>query len=100
MRAVSGYIASAKLVARPEWQEPMRDGITKHRRFIWVKRGGTGGSGGSGPTGYKATPRRLLQRALAERDGANLATTARQALQRQHKINPPRVIQGLLGASA
>lgn len=66
---------------------------------IKLKRGGTGGTGGSGPAGYKTKPSRQLHRALAERVGVNLATTARQAENRKRKLTPPRVIQGLLGPS-
>lgn len=67
---------------------------------IKIKRGGVGRMSGSGPSGRRAKPSRLLQRALAEREGANTATKARQSWQRARNVNPPRVIQGLLGPAS
>lgn len=67
--------------------------------IIKGKRGGTGGTGGAGPTGYKATARALLSRAMADRPNVAAEVTARQARQTLANRTPPRVIQGLLGAS-
>lgn len=99
MRASAGVIASPKLAARDEWLEPIRDGATKHRRFIWLKRGGTTSQNGSGPTGWKMTPAHRLARSLAERPGVSLVVKARETARVAEKAKPPVVIQGLLGAS-
>lgn len=79
MRGHGGVIAGGKLVVRPEWLEPVRDGSSKHRRFVWIKRGGTSKTSGSGPQGRKATSRALLARSLAERPLVAAAVAARQA---------------------
>jgi hypothetical protein len=74
--------------------EPMHDGSNKHRRFIWIKRGGVGRQSGSGPSGCKATPRALLSRSMRDRAGVAAVVTARQAATLARKANPPAVIYG------
>lgn len=92
MRGHGGVCTNARQAARPEWLEPIRDGMNKHRRFIWIKRGGTSGSSGSGPAGRKATRRALLARALAERAGVAAVVTARQATATAARGLPPVII--------
>lgn len=94
MRGHGGVCTNARMASRPEWLEPIRDGMNKHRRFVWIKRGGTSGSSGSGPTGRKATRRALLARALAERAGVAQFVTARQAARVAEKAKPLRIIYG------
>lgn len=91
MRGHAPVTTNARQAARDEWLEPMRDGANKHRRFIWIKRGGTASSG-SGPTGYKATRRALLARGLADRPLVAQAETARQAVARARKHKAPAII--------
>lgn len=79
MRGHGPVTTNDRQTARDEWLEPIRDGQNKHRRFIWIKRGGTSGTSGSGPQGRKATRRALLSRALAERPSVAQTVTARQA---------------------
>lgn len=64
---------------------------------IKIKRGGTGGTGGSGPSGYKTTPSHLLQRALCERAGVNIAAKLRQAQRIAAKTTPIRLWGGFWG---
>lgn len=92
MRGHGGVIAGNKMASRPEWNEPIRDGMNKHRRFVWIKRGGTSGTSGSGPTGRKATRRALLARALAERPLVAQTVTARQAATVAAKARPLVII--------
>jgi|SRR5674476_1245277 len=94
MRGRGGVCASAKVAAQGAWLEPMRDGMNKHRRFIWQKRGGVGKQSGSGPSGCKATPRALLGRSMRDRAGVAAVVTARQAAALARKANPPAVIYG------
>lgn len=77
MQSRAGVIVSDKVAASAAWQEPIRDGMLKHKRFIWIKRGGTASSG-SGPTGWKTKPAARLARSLAERPGVALAVKQRQ----------------------
>lgn len=91
MHSRAGLMAKPKLIASPEWQEPLRDGQLKHRRFIWLTQFSVGRMG-SGPQGRKATKRALLSRALRERAGAAAAETKRQAENRLRNITPARVI--------
>jgi hypothetical protein len=92
MRGHGPVTTSERQAARPEWLEPIRDGMNKHRRFIWIKRGGTASSSGSGPQGRKATRRALLSRAMAERAGVAQAVTARQAARVAEKARPLAII--------
>ena len=94
MRGRGGVCVSAKVAAQAAWLEPMRDGMNKHRRFIWQKRGGVGKQSGSGQSGSKATPRALLSRALRQRAGVAEYVTKRQAASVARKANPPAVIYG------
>lgn len=91
MHSRAPLMASAKLAASEIWNEPIRDGQNKHRRFIWLTQFGVGRMG-SGPQGRKATKRALLSRALRERAGAAAAETKRQAENRLRNLNPPRLI--------
>ena len=91
MHSRAPLLANAKLIASAEWQEPIRDGQQKHRRFIYLTQFGTGRMG-SGPQGRKATKRALLSRAMRERAGAADAETKRQALARTARRTPPAVI--------
>ncbi len=92
MRGHGGVCTNARQAARPEWQEPIRDGMNKHRRFVWIKRGGTSGTSGSGPSGRKDTPRARLARALSERPLVAAASTARQAAAVARKATPLAII--------
>lgn len=88
MRGRGGVCAGPKMVAQDTWLEPIRDGMNKHRRFVWVKRGGNSGTSGSGPSGCKATPRALLSRSLRDRPGVAGTVTARQAARVAAKATP------------
>ena len=93
MHARAPITAGRKMVASDAWQIPMSsDGGGSHVRFIRSKRGGTGGTGGSGPTGYKATPRALLSRHMADRTGVALVVKNRQAVATKANKLPPKVI--------
>jgi hypothetical protein len=92
MRGHGGVIAGNKLASKPDWLEIMRDGMNKHRRFVWIKRGGPSGTGGSGPQGRKATRRAMLSRSLADRPLVAAAVTARQAAAVLAKATPRRII--------
>jgi len=96
MRGRAGVCVSPKVAGQEAWLEPMRDGMTKHRRFVWQKRGGNSKTSGSGPSGRKATPRALLARALAERTGVSLVVTARQAASVAAKATPRKIIYGTM----
>lgn len=91
MHSRAGLMAKPKLIASPEWQEPLRDGQLKHRRFIWLTQFSVGRMG-SGPQGRKATKRALLSRALRERPGAAEAERVRQAANRKRNLEPRRII--------
>lgn len=95
MQGRGGVCVSAKVAAQPNWLEPIRDGQSSHRRFVWIKKC-SGGQNGSGPTGHKATPRALLARTLAERPGVSAVVTTRQAATVARKALPLRVIYGPL----
>jgi hypothetical protein len=92
MHGRAGVIARRALTLRPEWNEPITSGQLKHRRFVWINRGGDSKTSGSGPQGRKATPARLLARSLAEREGANTAATRRHEANRLARHTPPRII--------
>lgn len=92
MRGHGAVTTNDRQAARPEWLEPIRDGMNKHRRFVWIKRGGTSGTSGSGPAGRKATRRALLARALAERAGVAAFVTLRQAARTAEKKQPRKII--------
>lgn len=94
MRGHGGVCTNARMAARGDWLEPIRDGMNKHRRFVWIKRGGTSGTSGSGPAGRKATRRALLSRAMAERAGVAAFVTARQAARVIEKTKPLKIIWG------
>jgi len=96
MRGRGGVIANQKLTSQPAWSEPMTGGMLKHRRFVWIKRGGVGRQSGSGPSGCKATPRALLSRTLRDRAGVAAVVTARQELAYKAKATPPKIIYGRL----
>lgn len=76
------------MATQEAWLEPMRDGANKHRRYVWVKRGGNSKTSGSGASGCKATPRALLSRALRDRTGVAAVVTARQAARVARKAAP------------
>lgn len=94
MRGRGGVCVNAKAAHQEGWLAPIHDGMTKHTRFQWIKRGGVGRQSGSGPSGCKATPRALLSRALRERAGVAAVVTARQAATVARKNSPPAVIYG------
>lgn len=103
MKGHSGVCVSAKRASSDAWNTlmPGTGGQTARypAREVKIKTYGVG-STGSGAHGYKAKPARLLQRALADRAGVNIAVKARQAAAVEARARPPVVIQGLLGASA
>lgn len=88
MRGRGGVCAGPKMISQDVWLEPMRDGANKHRRFVWIKRGGNSKTSGSGASGCKATPRALLSRALRDRPGVAAVVTARQAARVAAKATP------------
>ena len=92
MRGRGGVCTSPKQATRGTWLEPVRDGMSKHRRFVWIKRGGVGRMSGNGPSGCKATPRALLSRTLRARPGVADAVTKRQAATMARKASPPKAI--------
>lgn len=96
MQAHGGVCVNARQAHQAAWLEPIRDGMNKHVRFVWIKRGGNSKTSGSGASGCKATPRALLSRALRDRAGVAAVVTTRQAARVARKANPPKVIYGRL----
>lgn len=91
MRGRAGVCVSAKRASQAAWLEPIRDGDTKHARFVWIKRGGASKSSGSGPSGYKLNPAKVLARALAERPGvAHAVKTRQQAMEAKREAASKR----------
>lgn len=88
MQSRAPLMASAKLAASPEWNEPIRPETLKHRRFIWATQFGTGSSGAS----VFKTKARQRHRSLAERDGAAAAAKARCEANRLRNLAIPKVI--------
>lgn len=91
MRGRSGVIAPASKTRQDAWNEPVRDGMQKHARFVWQAKWGNG-SMSSGPTGRKATPRAMLARSLADRPVVSKVVTDRQIARTEAKRQPPKVI--------
>lgn len=98
MKARAPLMAKPSLTRQETWTAPMHnDGVGKHRRYIWIKRGGNNGTGGSGATGYKTSPARKLAEALCERVGVNSAVSRRQAERIAALARPPRPWGGFWG---